>query len=153
MALRTLVVVSVGILALTVYAADEIKLEGIKCIMNPDHPAQAAQAVDHKGGKIFFCCENCPPAFAIKVKTDQKVIARANHQLVATGQAKQENCPFTGDLVQAGTSIKVQGAEIAFCCEDCKAKGDSLKDDAQLTALFGDEAFQLAKFTVKKTAP
>ena len=49
---------SVAFLALTAFAADEIKLDKIKCVMNPNGPAKAAKSVDYKGGKVFFCCDN-----------------------------------------------------------------------------------------------
>ena len=50
------------LVSVTVYAADEVKLEGVKCFVNPKAPAKAANSVDYKGGKVFFCCMNCPKA-------------------------------------------------------------------------------------------
>jgi hypothetical protein len=152
MKLRSLLVASasIAILALTVYAAEEIKLEGIKCVMNPKANAKLAKALDYKDGKIFFCCDNCPKAFAKKVKDDEKVAANGNRQLIATGQAKQAKCPFTGGPAKAETAIKVSGAEISFCCNNCKGKAEKLKGDEQLIALFGDKAYTKAVFKVKK---
>ncbi len=50
-------VAAMGLLAVAVLAAEkEINLEGVKCVMKPDAPAKAANAVDYKGGKVFFCC-------------------------------------------------------------------------------------------------
>ena len=45
------------------FAAEEIKLENIKCVMNPKGAAKAESFVDYKGGKVFFCCDNCPQKF------------------------------------------------------------------------------------------
>merc|ERR1711964_6796 len=108
--------VSIAVLAATVIAAEGIKLEGIKCVMAAKNPAKAAKFVDYKGGKVFFCCDNCPKAFAKKVKTDKLVAAKGNLQLVATKQAKQAKCPFTGGPAKSATAIKVAGASISFCC-------------------------------------
>ena len=54
---------SVAVLAMTVFAAEEVKLDGIKCVMNPKAAAKAASSVDYKGGKVYFCCDNCPKKF------------------------------------------------------------------------------------------
>jgi YHS domain-containing protein len=123
--------------AVTVYAADEVNLEGIKCLVNPKAPAKAANAVEYKGAHVYFCCQNCPKAF----KADTaKFAAKANHQLVATGQAKQEACPFSGQPVDADTAIKVNGASVAFCCAMCKGKAEKSEDQVEL--IFNDKAFE-----------
>lgn len=125
--------------AVTVYAADEVKLDGVKCIVNPKAPAKAANAVDYKGGHVYFCCQNCPKAF----KADTaKFAAKANHQLVLTGQAKQEACPFSGEAVDPDTAIKVDGASVAFCCANCKGKAEKAED--KITLIFDDKAFEKA---------
>ena len=131
--------------AVTVYAADEIKLDGVKCFVNPKAAAKAATGVDYKGGKVFFCCMNCPKAFAADTA---KFAAKANHQLVATGQAKQEKCPFSGEAIDAGTKITVNGASVAFCCDMCKAKASESKEQVEL--IFNDKAFEKAGFKVAK---
>ncbi len=130
-----LAVAAVAVFA-TAYAADEIKVEGIKCVVAATKDAKAANAVDYKGGKVFFCCMNCPKAFAADTA---KFAAKANHQLVATKQAKQVACPFTGEAVDAATKIKVEGAEVAFCCDMCKGKAEASKD--QINLIFADKAF------------
>ncbi len=130
-----LAVAAVAVFA-TAYAADEIKIEGIKCVVAATKDAKADNSVDYKGGKVFFCCMNCPKAF----KADTaKFAAKANHQLVATKQAKQVACPFTGEAVDAATKIKVEGAEVAFCCDMCKGKAEASKD--QINLIFADKAF------------
>ena len=131
--------------AVTVYAADEIKLDGIKCFVNPKAAAKAANAVDYKGGKVFFCCMNCPKAFSADTA---KFAAKANHQLVATKQAKQEKCPFTGEDVDTNTKITVDGAAVCFCCDMCKAKAQESKEQVEL--IFNDKSFEKAGFKVAK---
>lgn len=152
MRIRSLLVgaLSVAVLALSVYAADAIKLEGVKCVMNPKAPVKEDKFVAYKGGKVFFCCANCPKAFEAKVKEDKLVAAKGNQQLIATGQAKQEKCPFTGGPAKEGTEVSVNGATIKFCCNNCQGKAKKLEGDEQTLALFGDEAFDKAVFKVAK---
>ncbi|WP_425617840.1 hypothetical protein NA78x_001530 [Anatilimnocola sp. NA78] len=119
-----------------VIAADGVKLEGVKCIMAPSKPANEAKSVDYRGAKVFFCCDNCPKGFA---KDPAKHAAKANNQLVATGQAKQTACPFSGQPVDAATKITVNGADVAFCCDKCEGKAKESKDQVEL--IFNDKAF------------
>ena len=121
----------------TVYAADEIKLEGVKCVVASGKDAKADKSVDYKGAKVFFCCPNCPKAFSADTA---KFAAKANHQLVATKQAKQTACPFSGEDVDAATKIKVAGVEVGFCCDMCKGKAEASKDQVEL--IFNDKAFE-----------
>ena len=123
-------------LAAGLYAADP-KLDGVKCIVNSKAAAKADKSVDYKDGKIFFCCDNCPKAYA---KDPAKFATQANLQLVATGQATQEKCPFSGQDLNPDTKIKVGGVEVAFCCEKCLAKAQDAKDGA-VDLIFNDKAF------------
>ncbi len=142
-------VASVALLALSVYAADEINLKGIKCVMNPKANAKAEKSAEYKGGKVFFCCDNCPKGFAKKIDAkDEVTAAKGNAQLVATGQAKQAKCVFTGGPLK--TKLTVAGATIQFCCNNCKGKAEKLEGDKQLVALIGDAAFKKGGFKVGK---
>ena len=77
--------------------------------------------------------------------------AKANAQLVASKQYVQKGCPFSGGELNAETKIKVGGAEVAFCCNNCKGKAEKMEGDAQLEALFGEKAFKTAKFEKAKS--
>lgn len=135
-----------AVMALTIVAA-EIDLTDVKCIMNPKASAKAEKSVEYKGGEVFFCCDKCPKAFAKKVEgKDKLVMAKANQQLVATKQAEQAKCPFTGGPLK--TELTVNGAKIQFCCNNCKGKAEKLEGDEQLTKLFGEEAWAKAEFKV-----
>lgn len=134
---------SVAVLAMTVFAAEEVKLDGIKCVMNPKGDAKAASSVDYKGGKVYFCCDNCPKKF----DATKNAIA-ANHQLVATKQAKQTKCPLSGQPCKPENKVTVNGATVAFCCENCQGKADKAKGEDQLKLLFSNEAFEKAGFKV-----
>lgn len=141
---------SVAVLAVAVYAAEEIKLDGIKCVMNPKAAAKAAKSADYKGGKVFFCCDNCPKGFAKKIEAGDKLVAaKGNAQLVATKQVKQTKCPFSGGPCKGGTDVTVAGAKVYFCCNNCQKKADGLTGDDQLLQVLGDEAYAKAAFKIK----
>jgi YHS domain-containing protein len=128
------------------FAAD-VDLSDVKCVMRPTAAAKADKSVDYKGGKVYFCCANCPKGFAAKIEAKDKVVAaKGNKQLVETGQAKQAKCPFTGGPMKE--KLTVAGAEIQFCCNNCKGKAEKMEGDDQVVALFGDEAFKKAGFKV-----
>lgn len=114
------------------------KLDGVKCVVS-GKPVKADAAVDYKGGKLYFCCPGCPKAFD---KDTAKFAAKANHQLVATGQAKQEKCPITGKALNPATKIQVAGVDVCFCCNGCKGKANKAEGDAQVNLVFGDKAFE-----------
>jgi YHS domain-containing protein len=124
-------------------AAEGVKIEGVKCVVAGSKAAKEGNAVEYKGGKVFFCCMNCPKAFAADTA---KFAAKANAQLVATGQAKQATCPLTGGKLNPETKITVNGADIAFCCEKCQGKAKEATD--QVEFLFNDKAFEKAGFKV-----
>lgn len=123
-------------MAASAWGAD-LKLDGVKCLLNPKADAKADKSADYKGGKVFFCCENCPKAFA---KETSKHATKANHQLAATGQAKQTKCPLSGQAVDATKTTKVGGVDVAFCCDKCLAKAKDSKD-AAVDLVFADKAF------------
>ena len=52
--------------------------------------------------------------------------------------------------MNASTKIKVQGAEVAFCCNNCKGKASKAKGADQLALVFSDAAFKKAGFAVPK---
>ncbi len=138
-----------GVVALVVsaalYAEDKKPLAGVKCVVQTTKPVKADKNVDYKGGKVYFCCANCPKAFdAAKHGTN------ANHQLVATAQAKQAKCPLTGKDVDTTTKITVAGADVCFCCNMCKGKAEKAKGDEQIALIFSDAAFEKGGFKVAK---
>lgn len=130
---------SVALLSVVAIAAEDIKLEGVTCVVASTKPAKEANSVDYKGGKVFFCCKNCPKAFA---KDTAKFATSANKQLVATGQAKQIACPYSGKDVAEGTQIKVGGVEVGFCCNNCKGKTEKAEAAEAVEMVFNDKAFE-----------
>ncbi|SRR5258708_17114856 len=143
----SLLAVALGFALTSVYAAEEIKLDGVKCIVATKNPAKADKTRDYKDGKVFFCCDNCP----MKFDKDTKAFAtKANAQLVQTEQAKQGKCPLTGKDVNKEKELTVNGAKVNFCCDNCKGKVDKASDEEKLTLCFSDDAWKKGEFTVEK---
>ncbi|MBL9122758.1 MAG: YHS domain-containing protein [Planctomycetaceae bacterium] len=108
-------------------------------------PAKEASAVDYKGAKVYFCCNNCPKAFAANT---EKFAAKANSQLVQTGQAVQVACPLSGKPCNAEKSADVSGIKVAFCCDGCKGKTEKSAD--ALALIFADADFDKGYTTQTK---
>jgi len=128
-------VLTVGLMA---YAAEEKAKEFKATCVVAGTPAKEANSADYKGGKVYFCCANCPKAFA---KDTAKFSVKANQQLVATGQTTQKKCPLSGGPLNAETAIEVGGAKVSFCCNNCKGKVEAAKGAAQAELVFSDAAF------------
>lgn len=127
-------------------AAEEAKKFEQKCVVSGG-PAKEDKTVAYKGGKVYFCCENCPKAFE---KDVAKFATKANLQLAATGQAKQAKCPLSGGKLNAEKTVKVGGVEVQFCCENCQGKVAKAEGDAQIDLVFSEAAFEKAGFAVPK---
>jgi YHS domain-containing protein len=128
---------AVALLAFGVLAADEKKETFGKCPVS-GKDAIKDSAADYKGAKVYFCCENCPKAFA---GDTAKYAAKANLQLVATGQAKQTKCPLQGRPVNAQQTVEVAGVKVGLCCGNCKGKLAGAKGDDQIAMAFADGPF------------
>ena len=124
-------------------------LKGITCVVS-GRAINPEATVAYKKGKVYFCCENCPTAFT---KNTKKFAAKANHQLYATKQVKQEKCPLTKrDLNKdKKVNVKVAGVAVRFCCKNCQGKIAKIEKDKQIELVFNDEAFKKGfKFAKKK---
>lgn len=145
-----------GVLALMVasvaIAAEGVSVEGVTCLLKEGKPANIEKHAKYKEGNVYFCCSGCQGKFEkMTAEEKTKLAAKANSQLVATKQYAQEVCPFTGKKLNDDTAIKVNGAEVKFCCNNCKGAAEKLEGDAQVEKVFGDEAFEKGKFKpVKK---
>lgn len=120
-----------------VVSAGDVKLDTAKCPVS-GAKAKDGTAVDYKGGKVYFCCNNCPKKFE---SDTEKFSVKANQQLVATGQAKQVKCPLSGGKINPEASCEVGGVEVHFCCNNCKGKVEKAEGDDQAKLVFSDKAF------------
>ena len=117
----------------------ELKLAGVKCMMMPQKAVNEKFSVDYLGHKVFFCCNRCKAKYS---KDPESYTARANHQLVATGQVAQLACPFSGQPVSEEESSEVAGVLVKYCCEHCKSKVAQAEADGQLEMVFGASGFK-----------
>jgi hypothetical protein len=140
-----LCIASLAVLALVaanaLNAADE--KPALKCPVS-GKATQADKTVDFNGGKVQFCCENCPKAFNANSK---KFAGKANLQLIQTGQLKQIKCPLTARPVAADKSVEIAGVKIGVCCGNCLAKATKVSGDEQIDLLLSDtsKGFEAAK--------
>jgi YHS domain-containing protein len=90
-------------------------------------------AAEFDGGKVWFCCEKCVAAFKGASGT---FAAKAHHQMATTGQLVQKGCPFSGGPVKPGTQLDIGGAEVGFCCPNCKGKVEKASPEDQVKMVF-----------------
>jgi YHS domain-containing protein len=154
--LSILAIAAGGLVVGGVMAADAAKSDAkaklvIKCPVSgePVDSMGGKVAADFEGGKVYFCCDKCPPAFK---KDTAKYTAKAHLQMVQTEQLKEFACPFTGKPLNPETAIDVGGVKVAFCCKDCMAKATKAKGDEQVSLIFKDvsKGFKPAKDEAKK---
>lgn len=126
--------------------AEKVDLTKIKCVVSGKAINPQATA-EYKEGLVYFCCEGCPKAFA---ENKDKFAAKANHQLVATKQAKQVACPMSGKDLNPETTIEVSGVDVAFCCNNCKAAASKEEGAKQIELLFDDKKFEKGFKLAKK---
>ena len=128
--------------AVSIAADTKVDFTKLKCLMS-GASAKEAQASDWKDGKVYFCCENCLKKF----DGDKKAkAAQANHQLIASKQVEQKACPFSGGELNKDFSVEFKGATVGFCCTNCKGKAEKMSDDDKMAQLFGEDAYEKAKF-------
>lgn len=113
-------------------------LAGLKCPISGKAINPEAK-VAYRDGSVYLCCNNCPKAFK---DNTAKFAAKANHQLVASGQYVEKACPFSGGKLNAETAVDVAGVKVAFCCDKCQAKVQKAEGDAQIDLVFSDAAFE-----------
>ncbi len=118
-------------LGATALSAADIEL---KCPLS-GKPVDETKTVDFNGGKVAFCCGNCPKAFA---KSPDKFAAKANLQLVQSKQLKQVACPLTGRPCADDKVVEVAGVEVGVCCGGCLKKANAAEGDKLIVLLFKD---------------
>jgi YHS domain-containing protein len=112
----------------------EEKAKELKCPVS-GQPAKAEHSVDFNGGKVTFCCPNCPKAFE---KDTEKFAAKANLQLFQSEQIKQVKCPIAGRPLAADKIVEVEGTKVAVCCPGCLKKANAKSGDELIVLLFQD---------------
>ena len=80
-------------------------------------------------GKVYFCCKNCPKAYA---KDPAKFENKVRRQLAETGQIVQVACPISGQPVNKEVTVEHGHTKVGFCCKNCLAKYEAADDDGKL---------------------
>ena len=125
------------LLSVSAGTLDAADLSNAKCPVSAQ-PVSEDASVKYKNADLYFCCNNCPKAFA---KDEAKFATKANYQLVASGQYKQKACPFSGRKLNPATAIKLVNVPVTFCCNNCKNKANDAEGEAQLELVFSEAAF------------
>lgn len=120
--------------SLPVLRAAESPLANLKCPVS-GKAVDETKFSDYNGGKVYFCCDGCKGKFD---KDSKAFAAKANAQLVASGQFAQKACPLSGGKTKAGTEVDVAGVKVAFCCNNCQGKITKATADDQLKLVFAD---------------
>lgn len=128
------------VFALTSTQAEEkAKAKTVKCFVGKkDVKLADAKFASYRNAKVYFCCNICKGKFEKGVKG---FATKANHQLFLTSQARQIKCPISGRATDKTKTVKIAGAEVAFCCENCQGKAKKATGDDQLAIAFADKAF------------
>ena len=91
-------------------------------------------SIDYRGGKLCFCGAECRDAF----KADPaEYEAKANAQLVITGQFKQTKCPRTGDEFVPAIKMKVCGVDVHFSSTESLNEVKRAAADKRAELVFG----------------
>jgi hypothetical protein len=124
----------VAAFALTAFVgASTLRAADLKCPVS-GKPVDPTATVEFNGGKVAFCCQNCPKAFNA---SPAKFAAKANLQLVQSEQLKQVKCPLTGRPIAADKSVEVAGVKVGLCCAGCLGKTKkTANEDELITLLF-----------------
>lgn len=118
------------------FAADAPEL---KCPVS-GHAASKEHVAQHNGGGVYFCSDKCAKAFAAR---PDEFAAKANLQLVQSGQFKLVKCPLEGYTLNPITAMEVGGVKVLFCCKGCKNEVRLAKtEDERITLIFNDKAFK-----------
>ena len=114
-------------------------LPELKCPVS-GHAASRQYVAEHNGGKVYFCSDKCAKEFAAKTN---EFAAKANLQLVQSGQFKLVKCPLEGYTLNPITAMEVGGVKVLFCCKGCKNEVRLAKsEDERINLVFNDKAFR-----------
>lgn len=122
-------------------------LRAARCPVTGERVSEEA-SIDFKGGRLYFSGVECLEKFS---EDRAKYEAKANAQLVITGQFKQTHCPLCGDEVVPAIRTKVCGVDVSFCSSECLRKVKRASVDQRAEMVFG-EAFSKAFATTQEKA-
>lgn len=123
-----------------------------RCPVTGERVSEEA-SIDYMGGKLYFSGAECIGKFrANKFEYE----AKANAQLVVTGQFKQVRCPVSGDEFALGIKTKICGVDVRFCSAECAKKVRRASADQRAELVFGkgfDKGFATTREKTAVSAP
>ncbi len=126
-------------------------LDGLKCFIMKKRDVKGKKGpkvMDYKGGKLYLCCKSCIRRVE---KKPEKYEAKANHQMVYTGQFVQEVCPLSGEKIgPESPALDIEGVSTKFANEGELDKVKDLDVEEQIETVFGKKGFELGKFKLVK---
>jgi YHS domain-containing protein len=73
---------------------------------------------DHKGERVYFCCQGCPPMF--KKNPDKYLKKMKKAGITPEVIAKEQTlCPVMGNAINKKLYLDHKGERIYFCCQGC----------------------------------
>ena len=129
------------------FGGDDPKSKTITCVVSGDE-INKSDLKDHehstyKDGKVYFCCGGCKMDFD---ESPKKFAAKANFQLVSSGQYTQTACPVNKGKIHTAKAKKnlkkvtVSGMEVDLCCPGCLKKYNKASDKFAL--LFSEKGYE-----------
>ena len=126
---------------------EDPKSKTITCVVSGDE-INKSDLKDHehstyKAGKVYFCCGGCKMDFD---ESPKKFAAKANFQLVTSGQYTQTACPVNKGKIHTAKAKKnlkkvtVSGMEVDLCCPGCLKKYNKANDKFAL--IFSDKGYE-----------
>jgi YHS domain-containing protein len=109
-------------------------LRAARCPVTGEKVSSEA-VIDYRGGLLYFCSPECIEKF--RADRDQYE-ARANAQLVSTGQFEQTQCPLTGEEFTARHKMRVCGVSVCFSSAECLKQLKRASADERAAMVFGE---------------
>jgi len=141
------ILLSIALILSVVIANDDPKAKTITCVVSGDE-INKNELKDHdfskyRDGKVYFCCGGCKMDFD---ESPKKFAAKANFQLVTSGQYTQTACPVNKGKIHTAKAKKnlkkvtVSGMEVDLCCPGCLKKYNKANDKFAL--IFSDKGYE-----------
>ncbi|MEM9940438.1 MAG: hypothetical protein AAF939_02535 [Planctomycetota bacterium] len=119
--------------------SNSIDLKQARCPVSGKTNVTPEQSMQYKSGTVYFANSDSMAAFR---KDTQTFAAKANRQLVTTGQYVQTGCPISGGEVDDEEVVDVSGVSVRFCCNRCSGKvARTADEDKRIELVFGEKRF------------
>ena len=126
-----------SVLTFSLLSATETPLDKAACPVT-GKPVDSQIHAAYKSARVYFVDVAARDEFE---QSQLKFAAKANHQLVVTGQAHQVRCPLTGDEPDGEQTVEIAGATVAFRSRGYQRRITDADETKRLAIVFNDRAF------------